>query len=144
MRSSLRALLRGPSASFYGSVVQVNDGRFEIELAAAHSAVEQLARAGDLSSGMTSMLGELVRLVDVLASSANDGLYRLEGEVNALKTDVVRLEADVHRLEGTASAARTDSQSLRTEMRGFDRRDEKLDQSVSHIADRVTALEARR
>jgi hypothetical protein len=47
----------------------------------------------------------------------------------------------VHRLAGTASAARADSQSLEVEMRGFDRLDKKLDQSLSHVADRVTALE---
>jgi peptidoglycan hydrolase CwlO-like protein len=88
-------------------------------------------------------LGDLVRLIDVLTSSTKEAFYRLESEVGLLKEDVHRLQAEAHRLEGTASAGRADSQSLEAEMHGFERLDKKLDQSLSHIADRVTALETR-
>ncbi len=119
------------------------DEIFEDEVAAARSAVEELARGGNLSAGLASTLGDLVRLIDVMTSSTKEGFYRLESEVGLLKEDVHRLQAEVHRLEDTASAARADSQSLEVETRGLDRLDKKLDQSLSHIADRVTALETR-
>jgi len=118
------------------------DGIFEAEVAAARSAVEALARGGNLSAGVASTLGDLARLIDVLTSSTKEGFHRLESEVGLLKEDVRRLEAEVRRLEAAASTARGDTHSLEVEMRGFDRLDKKLDQSLSHIADRLTALES--
>jgi len=118
------------------------DGIFEAEVAAARSAVDKLARGGNLSAGVASTLGDLVRLIDVLTSSTKEGFYRLESEIGLLKEDVQRLRAEAHRLEATASTAHSDTQSLEVEMRGLDRLDKQLDQSLSHIADRVTALES--
>lgn len=119
------------------------DGNLEQELAAAHSAVEKLARAGDIPAVVTSALGDLVRLIDALANGTKDDLYRLGSELSVLKANAQRLQLKVDLLEEAASAARTESQSLQVEMRGLDRFEKKLDQSVSRIADRVTALEAR-
>ena len=82
------------------------DGSFEDEVAAARSAVEELARGGSLSAGVALTLGDLVRLIDVLTSSTKQGFYRLEGEISSLKEDVHRLQAEVQRLESTASADR--------------------------------------
>jgi hypothetical protein len=84
------------------------DGIFEDEVAAARSAVEELARGGTLSAGVASTLGDLIRLIDVLTSSTKEGLFQLESEIGLLKEDVHRLQAEVHRLESTVSAARAD------------------------------------
>ncbi len=106
----------------------MTDGNFDAELAAARSAVEELACAGELPAGVTSTLGDIIRLIDALATSMNTVCYRLESEVDALTTDAHRLQAEVHRLEDTASAANAEWQSLRTRMRGFDRLEKKPDQ----------------
>jgi peptidoglycan hydrolase CwlO-like protein len=96
-------------------------------------------------------LKDVVHLLDALAGSTKAGFDRVENEVGALKPEMHRLQADVERLDGSVSAARADSQSLRAdsqslrmEMRaGFERLDKKIDQSISRIADRVTAFESR-
>jgi hypothetical protein len=106
---------------------------FEDELAAARSAVEQLARAGDLSAGLTSALGDIVRLMDALAGSTKAGFYRLESEVGALRTEMHAGFERLDRLAGKVDA-------------GFERIERRLgriETRVEGVEDRVTALEAR-
>jgi chromosome segregation ATPase len=123
--------------------LNVNDRNVGDELAVARSAVEQLACAGDLPADTASALGDIVRLIDAFVGHTEAGFERLNNDIGALKTELHRLQDDVHRLEDAASAANVDSHSLRAEMRGFDRLEKVLDQSVSSIVDRMTALEAR-
>jgi hypothetical protein len=104
----------------------VNDGSFEDELAAARSAVEELARAGDLSAGLTSTLEDIVRLMDTL-------FYRLESEVDTLRTEIRGGIERLVRLEGKVDA-------------GFERIERRLGDTetrVEGVKHRVTALEAR-
>jgi septal ring factor EnvC (AmiA/AmiB activator) len=123
--------------------LNVNDRNVGDELAVARSAVEQLACAGDLPADTASALGDIVRLIDAFVGHTEARFDGLNNEIGALKTDLHRLQDDVHRLEDAANAANADSHSLRAEMRGFDRLEKMLDQSVSSIVDRMTALEAR-
>jgi hypothetical protein len=109
---------------------------FDEELSVARTGVEELARTGDLPAGVMSTLEDIFRLIDALAGSSKASIDRLEREVAAL-------EAGLQRVQGTASTDRAEAQAFRTEMRAVDRLDKRLDQSVSLIAERVTALEAR-
>ena len=104
----------------------MNDGSFEDELAAARSAVEELARAGDLSAGLTSTLEDIVRLMDTL-------FYRLESEVDTHRTEIRGGIDRLVRLEGKVDA-------------GFERIERRLGDTetrVEGVKHRVTALEAR-
>jgi predicted RNase H-like nuclease (RuvC/YqgF family) len=104
---------------------------FEEELASARTAVEELARAGDLPAGMTSTLNEIARLVGVLAGSTKDACYRLENEVGALETE---MRIGVERLDAKVDGVEAKIDRLETK---FDR----LETRVEGIENRVTALE---
>jgi hypothetical protein len=104
----------------------VNDAGFEDELAAARSAVEELARAGDLPAGLTSTLEDIVRLMDAL-------FYRLESEVDTLRTEIRAGIERLARLQGKVDA-------------GFERIERRfgdVETRVEGVKHRVTALEAR-
>ena len=131
-RSVLRFRLRtdgrisGQTIAQQSTEDEVNDGSFEAELAAARSAVEELARAGDLSAGLTSTLEDIVRLMDTL-------FYRLESEVDTLRTEIRGGIERLVRLEGKVDA-------------GFERIERRLGDTetrVEGVKHRVTALEAR-
>jgi hypothetical protein len=88
---------------------------FEEELASVRTSVEELARAGDLPAVVTSMLGNIVRLIGVLAGNMADGFYRLEGEVRGLKTEMrtgfERLDAKIDSVEAKVDRLETKDRS---------------------------------
>jgi hypothetical protein len=126
---------RQPVASMCATVRGERRMNFEEELSSARTAVEELARAGNLPAGVMSTLEDIFRLIDALAVSSKASFDHFERELAAL-------QSGLHRVQGTTSVNGADAQALRTEMHAADRLDQGLDQRVSLIAQRVTALEA--